>query len=110
LRCTVSIDPAKVYLLEAAGDDTLVRTRSKRTMRDVRKLGELLPAFEPYGFLRIHRNYAVNLRRIRDITRRKDGEGWRVRLQPPVNRVLPVGETYLASLWRAFGSGARKNR
>ena len=101
----VPIDPAKVYLLEAVGDDTLVRTRAKRTMRDVRKLGELMSAFEPHGFLRVHRNHAVNLRRIREIARRKGGEGWQVRLQPPVNLVLPVGQTHLASLWRAFGSG-----
>ena len=100
----VPVDPAKIYLLEADGGDTLIRTRSKHSMRDVRRLGELLPSYEPHGFLRIHRNHAVNLRRIREITPRKDGDGWQVRLQPPVNLVLPVGQTHLAELWQAFGS------
>ena len=101
----VPIDPQKIYLLEADGDDTLIRTRGKHLKRDLRKLGELMRDFEPHGFLRIHRNYAVNLLRIREIARRKQGEGWQVRLQPAVNLVLPVGETHLANLWRAFGHG-----
>jgi len=32
----VPVDPKKVYFLEAVGDDTLVRLRSKRRLRDVR--------------------------------------------------------------------------
>jgi len=101
----VPVDPAKIYLLQADGGDTILRTRSKKTLRDVRALGELLAAYEPYGFLRIHRSHAVNLRRIREITLRSEGEGWQIKLLPPVNLVLPVGETYLAKLWQAFGSG-----
>ena len=42
------IDPADVYFLEAVGDQTLIRTRSARPLRDVRSLGELLPRFTPY--------------------------------------------------------------
>ena len=89
-------------MLEADGDDTIIRTRGKRTLRDVRKLGELVPMYERHGIQRIHRNHAVNLRRIREITRRADGEGWQVKLQPPVNRVLPVGQTHEAAFWQAF--------
>ncbi len=67
------IDPAEVYYLEAIGDQTLIRTRSARPLRDVRSLGELLPRFTPYGFVRIHKNHAVNLDRILEIRRRKRG-------------------------------------
>jgi len=67
------IDPAEVYFLEAVGDQPLIRSRSARPWRDVRSLGELLPRFTPYGFVRIHRNHAVNLDRIREIRRRKWG-------------------------------------
>lgn len=52
----VPVDPNDVYFLEALGDDTLVRLRSKRGLRDVRPLGTLLREFTPYGFLRVHRN------------------------------------------------------
>ena len=66
----VPVDPEDVYFLEAVGGDTLVRLRSKRPLRDVRPLGTLLKEFTPYGFLRIHRNHAVNLARIQEIRRR----------------------------------------
>ena len=37
----VPVDPSNVYFLEAVGDDTLVRLRSKRRLRDLRPLGTL---------------------------------------------------------------------
>ena len=70
----VPVDPSDVYFLEAVGDHTLVRLRSKRRLRDLRRLGTLLREFTPYGFLRIHRNHAGNLARIQEI-RRQNGEG-----------------------------------
>ena len=62
----VPVDPSEVYFLEAVGDNTLVRLRSKRRLRDLRRLGTLLKQFAPYGFLRVHRNHAVNLACIQD--------------------------------------------
>lgn len=40
---------------------------------------------------------------VRWVRRRSAQRGWEVKLEPPVNRVLPVGGTYLARLWAAFG-------
>jgi DNA-binding LytR/AlgR family response regulator len=97
------IEPAKIYYLEADVDETLLRSRSKQIMRDLRSLGEVLPSFEPHGFVRVHRGHAVNLRMIREIKLRESGEGWELRLKPPVNLVLPIGETFLKKLWQAFG-------
>jgi DNA-binding LytR/AlgR family response regulator len=98
------VDPADVYYLEAQGEDTRVRLRSARPLVDRRPLRDLIPMFEPYGFLQIHREHAVNLRRIRQIRRRPQGRDWEVKLEPPVNRVLPVGRSALPKLWRAFES------
>ena len=106
----VPIDPDDVYYLEAVGDETLVRTRSARRLRDVRSLGELLPAFAPHGFLRVHRNHAVNLGRIREIRRRRKGEDWELKLEPPVNRVLPVSRAAFGKLLTAFGEKGRGPR
>jgi len=100
----VPIDPKSVYYLEADGDTTLVRTRSARRLRDVRGLGEVLPAYLPHGIIRVHRGHAVNLRRVREIVRRARGEHWQLRLQPPVGKILPIGEKYLRALWRAYGN------
>ena len=96
------IDPAEVYFLEAVGDQTLIRTRSARPLRDVRSLGELLPRFTPYVFLRIHKNHAVNLDRIREIRRRKKGADWELKLEPPVNRILPISRNALKKLLGSY--------
>jgi hypothetical protein len=82
------------------GYDALLRTRNKRPIRDVRPLGEVIGLFEPYHFLRIDHDFAVNLRRIRRISPRVEGADWQ--LLPPVNRLLPVSRTYESALWRAF--------
>ena len=96
------VDPLDVYLLEADGDQTLVRTRRAERLVDVRPLGELAPRFDLHGFVRIHRSYAVNVARIRTI-RPREREGWEVKLEPPVNRVLPVSEGRVGELWGVFG-------
>ena len=101
----VPVDPNDVYFLEAVGDDTLVRLRSKRRLRDLRPLGTLLREFTPDGFLRVHRNHAVNLARIREIRRRKGREDWEVKLEPPVNRVLPVSRDQIRKLLKAYRAG-----
>ena len=96
------IDPAEVYFLEAVGDQTLIRTRHARPLRDVRSLGELLPRFTPYGFVRVHKNHAVNLDRIREIRRRKKGADWELKLDPPVNRILPISRNALKKLLGSY--------
>ena len=96
------VDPADVYYLEVRDDDTRVRLRSARPLVDIDPIGELLPHFAPLGFFQIHREYVVNLRRIREIRRRDEGRDWEVKLEPPVNRVLPVSRGALAKLWQAF--------
>ena len=51
----------------------------------------------------MHRNHAVNLRRVRELRGRRDGDDREVKLEPPVNRVLPVSRSALKSLLRAIG-------
>jgi DNA-binding LytR/AlgR family response regulator len=100
----IPVDPDEVYYLEAEGERTLVRFRGARRLRDQRALGELLPLFEPHGFVRIHRNHAVNLAHVRLIRRRKGVDDWEAKLKPPVNRLLPVSRARLKTLLQAFGN------
>lgn len=51
----------------------------------------------------IHRAHAVNLRRVRELRPRDDGADWEVKLDPSVNRMLPVARGELARLEAAFG-------
>jgi len=98
----VPVDPREIYILEAEGGETLVRTRHAQPLTDVRQLGELLDVFEPFGFAQVHRSWAVNLRRVREIRPAPDS-GWEVKLDPPVNRVLPVSRRRISTLWGRFG-------
>jgi len=99
------LDADDIYYLEAQGDETDVRLKGARRLRDVRSLGEVLEELGPLGFVRIHRNHAVNPGRVREI--RPEGDsGWEVRLEPPVNKVLPVARRSLAALLRAYRTTA----
>jgi DNA-binding LytR/AlgR family response regulator len=69
-----AMDPDDIFFVEATGDDTRVRTRAARALRDVRPLGEIEPLLLRRGFLRTHRNYLVNSRRVRQVRRRPTGE------------------------------------
>ncbi len=58
------LDPDDVYYLRARGE-TEVRLRSREPLIDVRPIGWVAPLFEPFGFVRVHREHAVNIDRIR---------------------------------------------
>ena len=104
------VDVGAIYSLEATGETTRVRLRSARELRDTRSLGELMAVVSAFGLVRVHRNHAVNLSHVAEIRRRDAEADWEVALEPPVNRVLPVGRTYLARLWAAFGEGRARSR
>lgn len=99
------VDPDDVYLLEARGGETEIRLRSSSPLVDVRPIGEVMASFEPFGVVRIHREHAVNPAHVRLVRVQFDGRDWEVKMQPPVNRVLPVARDRLAALRAAFADG-----
>ena len=99
----VPLGPQEVFFLEAAGNETDVRTRGSRRLRDVRALGELIRRFPPGLFVQVHRSWAVNIDRVAEVRRRATGRDWEVKLEPPVNRILPISRSHLADLWAAYG-------
>jgi len=97
------LDPGDVYYLRARGGETEIRLRSRTPLVDVRPMGEVAPYFEPFGFVRIHREHAVNIAFIRLLRLQADGRDWELKLEPPVNSVLPIARDRLASLRAALG-------
>ena len=97
------LDPDDVYCLRARGGETEVRLRSRTPLVDVRPIGEVAPLFEPFGFVRIHREHAVNIGRIRLLRLQADGRDWELKLEPPVNKVLSIARDRLAGLRAALG-------
>ena len=95
--------PCPGYFLEAVGEHTWVRLRSKRRPRDLRRLGTLLKQFAPYGFVRVHRNHAVNLARVEEIRQRKGRQDWELKLEPPSIASSPISPWQVGKLLKAFG-------
>lgn len=50
-------------------------------------------------------SHHVTIPRHKALRLRAEGDDWEVRLEPPVNRVLPVARGELARLEAAFGEG-----
>ncbi len=100
------LDPSDVYSLKARGGETEVRLRSRTPIVDLRPLGEVAQLFERFGFVRIHREYAINIARIRLLRLQADGRDWELKLEPPVNSVLPIARDRLAGLRVALGESS----
>jgi len=98
---TLLFDPFRVFYLEADDHDTLVRTARKKPYLSTRRLPDLLARLPSPPFFRCHESYVVNLARVRSIE--TTGRDRRLRLDPPVNRLLPVARGRLAALHRALG-------
>jgi DNA-binding LytR/AlgR family response regulator len=98
---TLLFDPAQVFYLEVDGHDTLVRTARRRPYRSRRRIADLLARLPSPPFFRCHESFVVNLARVRSIE--AAGRDRRLRLDPPVNRLLPVARGRLAALHRALG-------
>ena len=60
------------------------------------------PSSSPTASAQVNRSQAVNLRRIREIRRTSD-DAWELKLDPPVNLVLPISRRRVAGLWECFG-------
>lgn len=97
-----AVDVEDIYFVQADGDDTRVRLRSRHVLQDVRRLAELEEILAPAGFVRIHRSYLVNPARILELRRREGADGYKVVLEPPVNRVLPVSDERVRELRARF--------
>ena len=95
-------DPTTIAHLEAVDGNTVLHRRRGRPLTDVRTLGQLLPAFQRHGFLRIHREHAIHPEAVYEI-RRRTRHDWELKLIPPLNTILPIARTRLKTLWRAFG-------
>ena len=67
------VDPGDIYFIEAIEGGSRVRLRGARPLIDVRLTGELERALAPLGFVRVHRDYLVNIRRVREVRRRPKG-------------------------------------
>jgi len=100
----VLVEAGRIFYVEARGYETLVRTARRRPHSSPRSLEWWEEALAGEGFFRIHRSYLVCLDRLREIRlRRGDTNDWEVKLDPPVNAVLPMSRPAFGRLRARFG-------
>jgi len=110
LRFPVKSDPGRVALLEkdqifyveAEADDSLIRTARKKLYRHSERLDLVEGRLPSPPFFRVHRSYLVNLNRVLELRSRGDDE-WELKMDPPVNKVLPVSRRRLPDLRELLG-------
>ncbi len=96
------LDPGRIFYVEAERNDTVVRLAGRRLLHHLEPLDEVESRLRTPPFFRIHRSYLVNLERVAEIRARSKGE-YEVRLEPPVNKVLPVSRNRYSGLRKLLG-------
>ena len=81
--------------------DRIIRTKRKKPYRSVQRLHELAKKLPTPAFVQCHREYIVNLNRVRSITPRKT-QDYDLRLDPPVNRRIPIARKRLANIHKTL--------
>ena len=92
----------QIFYVEAEGDDSLIRTARVKLFRHVEPLEEVEARLPSPPFFRIHRSYIVNLNRVLEL-RLRGGRDYEVKMDPPVNKVLPVSRDRYPELSKLLG-------
>ena len=95
-----------IFYLEAQGENTIIRTKRKKTYKSVQRLGEMAKKLPAPAFVRCHREYIVNLNRVRSLTPRNSRD-YDLRLDPPVNRRIPIARDRLEKIRNVLGQWGR---
>ena len=96
------LEKDKIFYVEAEADDSLIRTARKKRYRHSERLDRVESRLPSPPFFRIHRSYVVNLNRVLELRSRGDDE-WELKMDPPVNKVLPVSRRRLSDLRELLG-------
>ncbi len=110
LRFPVKSEPGHVVLLEkdqivyveAEADDSLIRTARKRRYCHSERLEQVEARLPSPPFFRVHRSCVVNLNRVLEL-RSRGGYEWELKMDPPVNKVLPGSRRRLPVLRQLLG-------
>lgn len=86
-----------IYYIEADGGDVIVRTARKKLLHGQEDLFRIEKRLPWPPFLRVHRSFVVNLNRVLSLET-GDSSSYQLRLDPPVNKIIPISRTRLATI------------
>ncbi|MCI0807465.1 MAG: LytTR family transcriptional regulator DNA-binding domain-containing protein [Chloroflexi bacterium] len=95
-------DNGGICYIKAKCDDSLIRTSRSKRYPHVEPLESVEGRHPSLPFFRIHRSYTVNLDRVYELRSRGDGE-WELKMDPPINKVLPVSRRRMDELRALLG-------
>ncbi len=98
----ILLEKDQIFFIEAEGDDSLIRTARKTMRRHSERLEQVEERLPSPPFFRIHRSHIVNLDRVYELRLRGNDE-WEAKMDPPVNKVLPVSRRRMEELRKLLG-------
>ncbi|MGH9039931.1 MAG: LytTR family DNA-binding domain-containing protein, partial [Acidimicrobiia bacterium] len=104
----ILLSTEEIRFAEADENDVWLDTDRGRLRAPERGLGLLEERLRTQGFLRVHRHFLVNLRRVKEIEPNFKGCFWLV-LDGPGRQLIPVSRRRTAEVRRSLGlSGSRR--
>ena len=97
----VLLDAYEIFYIEVDGHDSVIRTARRKTLRSSARLSRLVQRLPQPPFFRCHESFMVNLDRVRKVERK--GRDLRLRMDPPVNRLIPLGRGRVAEFRKLIG-------
>lgn len=98
----VLLRPSEVHFAESDGNDVWLSTDEGRLRAASKGLDKVDGELADAGFLRVHRQYVVNLARVREIERGFKGELFLV-MDDRTNNIVPVARRNAPAVRRALG-------
>ena len=98
----ILLEKDQIFYIQAEGDDSLVRTARPKVYRHTERLEQVQARLPSPPFYRVHRSYIVNLDRVYEL-RPRGRTDHELKLDPPVNKVLPISRRRYVELKAVFG-------
>ena len=95
------IERERIFYLRAKRHDTVVRLAGRKMLRHIEPLEEVEARLPTPPFFRCHRSFIVNLDRVRELRIAPSGDH-ELRMDPPVNAVIPVSRKLYPKLRKLF--------
>ena len=95
-------EPDQIFYLESSGHDTRIRTARRTAYRSTQRISQLAAQLPTPPFFRCHERYIIHLGRIRSL-RRRGKNNYELRLDPPVNKLIPLSRHRVAEFRKLMG-------
>ena len=98
----ILLERSQILYINVEGDDTLIRTARRKRYPQLEPVETIEGRLPSLPFFRIHRSYIVDLDRVDELRSRGTADH-ELKLDPPVNKVLPISRRRYDELKEVLG-------